>query len=171
MKTEFTLHDFVAMEEQIRPPGLLTKALSRLACHAQVLKQLEINLPDLERHKARVRAIFHAMTPEQQATPDAIDSSARREIATRAGLDIMDVSRFLDDFHRTRDALERVAQGNTGPGPTQVLGLVTDDPHHRDPSFLLKPVPPRNVLLWILFPIATAAGILLYHWLFPTLYR
>ena len=171
MKNEFTLQDFVAMQEQIRSPGLLTKAIVRLTGPAQVLKHLEVNLPDLERHKAQVRAIYHAMTPEQQAAPDAIDSSARRQIATRAGLDIMDVSRFLDDFHRTRAVLERVAQRNAGPSPTQVLGLVTDDRHHRDPSFLLKPVPRRDVLFWILFPIAAAVGILLYRWLFPALYR
>jgi hypothetical protein len=48
---------------------------------------------------------------------------------------------------------------------------VTDDPRHRDPSFLLRPVPRRDVLGWILFLFAAAAGILLYDWLFPALYR
>jgi signal recognition particle GTPase len=171
MNTEFTLHDFVAMEEQIRPPTLLAKAVMRLTGHSQTLKLLEISDPDLERHKAEVRAIYHAMTPEQQDHPDAIDSSARHEIATRAGLGVVEVSRFLNRFNLTRATLERVTQRNTGPSPTQVLGLVTNDPNRRDPSFLLKPVPRRDVLLWILAPIAAAAGIFLYHWLCPTLYR
>jgi hypothetical protein len=158
MKTEFTLHDFVAMEEQVRPPTFLAKALMRLTGHSQTLKLLEISDPDLEQHKAQVRAIYQAMTPEQQAAPDALDSSARHEIATRAGLSILEVTRFLNRFNLTRAALERVTQSTTPPSPTSVLGLVTHDPHHRDPSFLLKPVPRRDLLLWLFIPLALAAA-------------
>lgn len=170
---QFTLHDFVELTCRTPHLGWVSKGMLSLLGKRDLLKLIRMNEGALEQWAARVLRIYHAMTSAQQEDPDAIDPAARREIAVRANVDVMEVSRFMRDFETTRSMLQTAGpfSRRRGQDPARVLGLVTNNPDHRDPSFLERRVPPRDLLIWTLFLLGSGAAFFLYQWLFPSLNR
>lgn len=82
----------------------------------------------------RMRGIRDAMTAGERERPDALNSSRRRRVAAGAGVSITEVSQLIRQYEMARDLMRRAPL--TGAGATRgvVLGLVTGDPLHRDPS-------------------------------------
>jgi signal recognition particle GTPase len=146
MPTQSTLHDFITQMNQVRALGPTATLLACLPIPGlrHMIKQIRMSQAEIDASIARMNAIYHAMTPAQQDAPDTLDATARREIAARAKVNITDVSNFLRWFEQ--DCSLRQAVGSQGVlssrnnrPPARVLGLVTHDPLHRDPSFIHAP--------------------------------
>jgi hypothetical protein len=76
------------------------------------------------------------MTTWERDHAEQLDASRRRRIAAGAGVGIVEVSQFIRQFEMTRQMMRA-----TGSFPSRmklgaVLGLVTNDPLHRDPSYV-----------------------------------
>jgi signal recognition particle subunit SRP54 len=109
----FDLDDFLAQMQQMRKMGPLEDVLRMLPGGAgKALSGLQVD----ERQLKRVEAIIQSMTREERHSPQLIDGSRRRRIATGSGTQIQDVNRLLKQFEATRQLMRRFAQGDHKKG-------------------------------------------------------
>ena len=156
MHRDFTFSDFLA---QITQVSRLGPAPSRM------LRRLglpEIDSAELESQLRRANAIGCAMTEWERDHAEQLDARRRRRIAKGAGVTIIEVSQLIRQFEITQQMMQRV----NSPAWTRmaaVLGLVTNDLAHRDPSHV-APLVDRE--FWhraqIAVVIALCAFVLLY---------
>ena len=128
MQPDFAFSDFLAQIRQIKSLGSIGARLAR-----------RLGLPEPtpdedEAHLRRLHGVFDAMTPSERAHAEKLPASRRRRIANGAGVRIIDVSQVIRQFEIARDLTSRARTFWWRRRPDAVLGLVTHDPHHRDPS-------------------------------------
>jgi signal recognition particle GTPase len=132
---------------------------------AEMMKQVKMNEADIEKSLARMRAMHDSMTRGERDHPDIIGSNRRRRIARGAGVSLTEVSQFLRQFEQSRNMMRavgsmgmigraRLAAAMSAPS---VLGLVTNDPIKRDPSYVHSPAPGWPIVRLILILIAVTA--------------
>jgi signal recognition particle GTPase len=150
----FTLDDFIALMRQV-----------------ETLPAATINVPgagdiDVRRQMCRVIAVYDSMNPSERTNPDLLDARRRRRIAAGAGVAVTDVSRIIKQFQMSRDMMRAVRSGGGTDRPRAVLGLVTDDPTRRDPSWVHRFAPrfPDAGMLvgWAIVAALVALGVVVF---------
>jgi signal recognition particle GTPase len=127
MRHDFTFSNFLA---QITQVSRLGPAPSRLI---RRLGLPDIDPTELESQLRRATAIGSAMTEWERDHAEQLDASRRRRIATGAGVTIIEVSQLIRQFEMTQQMMQRV-NSSAWTRMAAVLGLVTNEPAHRDPS-------------------------------------
>lgn len=130
MRRQFTFSDFLAQMTQV---GRLGVGPSR------VIRRLglpEIDAAALESELRRANAIGCAMTKWERDHVAQLDASRRRRIAAGAGVTIIEASQLIGQFQMMQQLMQRVGSSFWSKRAAAVLGLVTYDPLHRDPSYV-----------------------------------
>ena len=124
-----------------------------------MMEQARVKEGDVERHLHLIGTICDAMTAAERAAPDDLGPAERRRIAERAGVGVAEVDGFIRNYERSRDMMRAAADVRAGAGdlPGAVLGLVTDDPTRRDPSFVHSPAPWWRGAAWLTAAVIAAA--------------
>jgi signal recognition particle GTPase len=159
MPTDLTLDEFMAQMNQVKRLGPSASLLKLIPGMRDMLEQAQLGESEIELALGRMRAMYDAMTLAERQAPSDIDPAARRRTAEKAGVDVTDVSRFIRDFEQSRDMMRSI--GRTGAAserrPASVLGLVTNDPSRRDPSFVHSTPPRWQIGEWLLAALIAAA--------------
>ena len=101
---QFTFEDFLGQLEQIKSLGPLDQLLGMMpGMNAKALKGLDVNEKDIE----RIEAIIKSMTKKERQTPEIIDSSRRKRIATGSGTSIPEVNKLLKQFKETKKMMKK----------------------------------------------------------------
>ena len=100
----FDLEDFLDQLEQIQNMGPIGDLLGMLpGMNNKAMKGVEVNDKDL----VRTKAIIQSMTPKERQTPDIINGSRKKRIATGCGVHVSEVNRLLKQFEQTKKMMKQ----------------------------------------------------------------
>ncbi|MEW8972799.1 MAG: signal recognition particle protein [Tissierellaceae bacterium] len=102
---QFTFDDFLDQLEQMKNLGPLDQIMGMIpGMNSKALKGLDVNDRDI----LRIEAIIKSMTKKERETPEIIDSSRRKRIATGSGTSVQEVNKLLKQFKETKKMMKRL---------------------------------------------------------------
>jgi signal recognition particle subunit SRP54 len=117
-KQQFGFDDFLDQMKQVRRMGPIANLMGMLPGFGQ-LKQLKGVKVD-ERELDRIEAIVTSMTPQERRTPQIIDGSRRKRIATGSGTTVQAVNQLIKQFGQMQKVMRQVQQGKM-PSPQELM--------------------------------------------------
>jgi signal recognition particle subunit SRP54 len=118
-KADFTLDDFREQMQMMRKMGDMKELLAMIPGMSQAIKKLGASGPDPEKEMKRVEAIIDSMTPKERGSPEILNGSRRRRIASGSGTKVEEVNSFLKRFRDAKKVMKRVSK--MGPGGLKQL--------------------------------------------------
>ena len=106
-KNQFNFNDFLSQIQQIKKMGNIKDLASMIPGVGKALKDVDI---DDDAFKG-VEAIIYSMTPEERETPELINGSRRKRIASGSGTTIQDVNRLLKQFDESKKMMRMLSKG------------------------------------------------------------
>jgi signal recognition particle GTPase len=131
----FTLDDFITEMGQVERLGRIGSVWKLIL--GPTLSNIDEAM--VERQMRRMRGMYNALTLAERANPELVTAARRHRVARGAGVSVPEVGQFLAQFEQSRRMME-YAGSNPRFRFTRlrvVLGLVTSDKRHRDPSYTL----------------------------------
>ena len=105
LKQQFTLDDFLDQMRQVRKMGSFGDILKMIPGMSRALpKDFEVD----ERQIAKVEAIICSMTRRERATPQILNGSRRKRIATGSGTQVADVNRLVKQFDEAKTMMKKM---------------------------------------------------------------
>ncbi len=108
LKGDFSLNDFLNQVKTIKKMGPLQDVLEKLPFFQNATPQ-QMTVDDYE--LVRVESIINSMTPKERKTPDLIDDSRIRRIASGSGRKESEVKDLLVKFKDMRDLMSAMGGG------------------------------------------------------------
>jgi signal recognition particle subunit SRP54 len=102
LKDQFTFEDFYTQIQQIKKMGNLKDLMGMIPGVGKSVKDLDISDDAFK----GIEAIINSMTPGERQTPDIINGSRRKRIATGSGTDIQQVNQLLKQFEDMRKMMK-----------------------------------------------------------------
>ena len=118
-KNQFSFDDFLQQIQQIKKMGNLKDLASMIPGVGKAIKDMDI---DDDAFKG-IEAIIYSMTPAERETPDIINGSRRKRIATGSGTTIQEVNRLLKQFEDTRKMMKMMS-GGAGKNMARMMGAM-----------------------------------------------
>jgi len=109
-KGTFGFDDFLKQMQAVKKMGGIRDMLKMIPGMGSQLSDLDIDDGEF----GQMEAIVQSMTPEERRSPDIIESSRRRRIASGAGVQAHDVSSLVKTFMRSRDMIKAISGGTFG---------------------------------------------------------
>jgi signal recognition particle subunit SRP54 len=120
MKGEFTLEDFLAQLKQIKKMGSISQILEMMpGSMGQLAKSVNPN--DAENQMKQTEAIINSMTNQERRSPEILNASRRRRIASGSGTNVQEVNRLIKQF-RDIKKLMKTMQKSGGRGMPRLFG-------------------------------------------------
>jgi signal recognition particle subunit SRP54 len=117
---KFDLEDFMQQLRQIKKMGPLTQLLEMMPGQmGQMAKQIDPK--DADKNLKMTEAIISSMTTGERRTPDILNASRRRRIASGSGTDVQDVNRLIKQFKEAQK-LMKTLQKSGGRGIPRLFG-------------------------------------------------
>jgi signal recognition particle subunit SRP54 len=99
-KGQFNFNDFLAQTEEMKKLGSIKNLMGMMPGLSGMASQIkDIDLENSGEIK-RVRAIISSMTKKERENPDLLNNSRKRRIANGAGIDQIEVNRFIKQFEQ-----------------------------------------------------------------------
>jgi signal recognition particle subunit SRP54 len=117
---EFSLDDFLQQLKQIKKMGSISQILEMMpGSMGQMAKS--VNPKDAEKQLKQTEAIINSMTFQERRSPDILNASRRRRIATGSGTEVQDVNRLIKQY-RDIKKLMKTFQKSGGRGLPRLFG-------------------------------------------------
>jgi signal recognition particle subunit SRP54 len=120
-KAQFDFNDYLDSMEQMRNMGGISSVLGMLPGMGAKKKDIEGMID--EKDLARKEAMIHSMTPEERMNPDLLNTSRKARIARGAGVDLVEVNRFVKQFNQTRKMMKQMPGMMKGKGRRGRMGM------------------------------------------------
>lgn len=117
---QLTLEDFADQLKQMRKMGPLSQILEMLPGNLGAAAKT-VSPQDAEKQLKLTEAILNSMTIKERRSPDILNASRRRRIATGAGTSVQEVNRMLKQF-REAQKLMKTIQKTGGRGLPRMFG-------------------------------------------------
>ena len=118
---KFDLEDFLNQMQQMKRLGPMEQLLKLIPGVGTHLKDVDWSAG--EKEMARFEAIVRAMTPKERRSPEIVNGSRRKRIASGAGVAVSDVNSTLNRFEQMRQMMRGMASGSLpGTGPMGMGG-------------------------------------------------
>lgn len=124
LKDQFTFEDFYTQIQQIKKMGNLKDLMGMIPGVGKAMKDIDVSDDAFK----GVEAIINSMTPAERKTPDIINGSRRKRIATGSGTDIQQVNQLLKQFEDMRKMMKMVSKM---PGGAMPKGMMPKMPFGR----------------------------------------
>ena len=102
----FTFEDFITQLQQLRRLGPISKIVSTIPGMFELAGSIDET--EAQRQISRMHAIYNSMRLDERRNPDILNGSRRRRIADGAGVRIIEVCNFMNQFRMVREMVERV---------------------------------------------------------------
>lgn len=102
LKDQFTFEDFYTQIQQIKKMGNLKDLMGMIPGVGKAVKDLDISDDAFK----GIEAIINSMTPSERQTPDIINGTRRKRIASGSGTDIQQVNQLLKQFEEMRKMMK-----------------------------------------------------------------
>ena len=103
VENSFTLTDFQEQLAQMQNMGSMSEMLKMIPGAGKLGK---MNFDD--RQLKWTDAIIKSMTPEERISPDIINGSRRKRIASGSGRSVQEVNQLLKQFHQMRQMMKKI---------------------------------------------------------------
>lgn len=103
---EFNLEDFLQQLQQIKKLGPLTDLLSMIPGVNRAIKDVDPQLA--EGSLKKTEAIINSMTRKERQSPDILNASRRRRIATGSGSTVQDVNALIKQFRDMQKMMKQM---------------------------------------------------------------
>jgi signal recognition particle subunit SRP54 len=103
---DFDFEDFLDQLRQLKKLGPLTDILGMIPGIGKMTK--EIDMKDAEGSMKRTEAIISSMTRQERRTPDLLNGSRRRRIATGSGTTVQDVNQLVKQFREMQKMMKQM---------------------------------------------------------------
>lgn len=115
----FDFNDFVDQLEQMQKMGPMDEIMKMMPGMAAnpALKNVHMDPQDIE----HLKAVVYSMTPQERQTPELLNPSRRRRIATGSGRPLVDVNRMIKQFKQMQTLMQKMSKGNFN-GMEQMMG-------------------------------------------------
>jgi signal recognition particle subunit SRP54 len=110
-KHDFTLEDFLDQLAKVRRMGSLKEIVGMIPG----LQGVATGAVD-EKRITRTEAIIRSMTPRERTSPQLLDGSRRRRVATGSGTSVQEVNELLRQFKQARKMMKMFS--GSGPRPS-----------------------------------------------------
>ena len=120
-KAQFDFNDYIDSMEQMRNMGGISSVLGMLPGVGAKKKDIEGMID--EKDLARKEAMIHSMTPEERENPDLLNTSRKARIAKGAGVELVEVNRFIKQFNQTRKIMKQMPGMMKGKGKRGLMGM------------------------------------------------
>lgn len=115
----FDFNDFVDQLEQMQKMGPMDEIMKMMPGMAanSALKNVHMDPQDIE----HLKAVVYSMTPQERQTPELLNPSRRRRIATGSGRPLVEVNRMIKQFKQMQTLMQKMSKGNFN-GMEQMMG-------------------------------------------------
>ena len=115
----FDFNDFVDQLEQMQKMGPMDEIMKMMPGMAAnpALKNVYMDPQDIE----HLKAVVYSMTPQERQTPELLNPSRRRRIATGSGRPLVEVNRMIKQFKQMQTLMQKMSKGNFN-GMEQMMG-------------------------------------------------
>lgn len=115
----FDFNDFVDQLEQMQKMGPMDEIMKMMPGMAAnpALKNVHMDPQDIE----HLKAVVYSMTPKERQTPELLNPSRRRRIATGSGRPLVEVNRMIKQFKQMQTLMQKMSKGNFN-GMEQMMG-------------------------------------------------
>ena len=115
----FDFNDFVDQLEQMQKMGPMDEIMKMMPGMAAnpALKNVHMDPQDIE----HLKAVVYSMTPQERQTPELLNPSRRRRIATGSGRPLVEVNRLIKQFKQMQTLMQKMSKGNFN-GMEQMMG-------------------------------------------------
>lgn len=115
----FDFNDFVDQLEQMQKMGPMDEIMKMMPGMAAnpALKNVHMDPQDIE----HLKAVVYSMTPQERQTPELLNPSRRRRIATGSGRPLVEVNRMIKQFKQMQTLMQKISKGNFN-GMEQMMG-------------------------------------------------
>ncbi len=103
---DFDFEDFLDQLRQLKRLGSVTDLLKMIPGMSQMAGQVDPQ--EATKNLKRVEAIINSMTLVERRTPDILNGSRRRRIATGSGTDVQDVNQLIKQFRDMRKMMKQM---------------------------------------------------------------
>ncbi|WKN31717.1 signal recognition particle protein [Porifericola rhodea] len=103
-KNQFDFDDFLSQLQQIKKMGNIKDLLGLLPGMNKALKNIDID----DNSFKPIEAIIRSMTPEERGTPNLINGSRKKRIATGSGTSVQEVNNLLKQFEEMRKMMKKM---------------------------------------------------------------
>ena len=109
-KSQFTLEDFLDQLQEVKKMGPMSQVLGMLPGMNRIPQDAEVNDGAL----ARVEAIIRSMTVQERRSPNILNGSRRRRIATGSGTSVQEVNRLMKQYEQMQKMMKTLSKGGRG---------------------------------------------------------
>jgi signal recognition particle subunit SRP54 len=120
MSGEFSLEDFLQQLKQIKKMGPISQIMEMMPGNLGQMAKT-VNPRDAEKQLKQTEAIINSMTLRERRSPDILNASRRRRIASGSGTDVQDVNRLIKQY-RDIKKLMKTFQKSGGRGLPRLFG-------------------------------------------------
>jgi signal recognition particle subunit SRP54 len=107
-KGEFTLEDFLEQLRAMKKLGSLESIMKMMPGGSEALKQVDIGKQ--EKEFKRMEGMVCAMTPKERLTPQILNASRRRRIATGSGVSVTELNTMLNKFFQMQQMMKKMGK-------------------------------------------------------------
>ena len=108
-KGEFNFNDFLEQLEMMKKLGSMKSILGMIPGMSGMANQLKDMDLESSGEIVRIKALISSMTPKERETPDIINISRKRRLATGAGLSEVQVNKILKQFKNAAKMAKKMA--------------------------------------------------------------
>lgn len=106
-KNKFDFNDFLGQLNQIRKMGDLKSLVNMIPGMKKMTKNLDID----DSAFAKVESIIFSMTPDERASPELLNMSRKRRIASGCGQNIHEINMFIKQFNQMKKMMHMMSKG------------------------------------------------------------
>lgn len=106
LKDQFTFEDFYSQIQQIKKMGNIKDLMGMIPGVGKAVKDIDISDDSFK----GIEAIINSMTAAERKTPDIINGSRRKRIASGSGTDIQQVNQLLKQFEEMRKMMKTIGK-------------------------------------------------------------
>jgi len=104
---EFTFDDFLEQMEQVKQLGPLDQIMDMIPGMNKMKQKSDLKVDD--KQVGRIEAIVHSMTSAEKQSPDIINYSRRKRIATGSGTSLAEVNRLIKQFDEMKKMMKQLS--------------------------------------------------------------
>ena len=105
-KNQFDFNDFMGQLNQIKKMGSMKDLLGMIPGMDKAMKNVEVSDDAFK----PIEAMINSMTPAERSNPALLNGSRKNPIAKGAGVTIVELNRFLEQFEQTSKMMRKVQQ-------------------------------------------------------------
>ncbi|MGD0710864.1 MAG: signal recognition particle protein [Bacteroidales bacterium] len=107
-KNQFNFNDFLQQLQQIKKMGNMKDLIGMIPGIGKAMKDIDID----DNAFKGVEAIIHSMTHAERETPEILNGTRKKRIATGSGTDITEVNKLIKQFESTSKMMKMMSGGN-----------------------------------------------------------